>query len=149
LVGDLAVYDALTAELECAPFQGRVADAPGGVGPLGGLRAVLATAAEHGQSHVTVIACDMPYVTSALLAELREHSSTAPVLAARRDAEAPWEPMLARYRPAAVLPVLDATLAAGARSFQALFKQLEVARFEADGVLAALADWDTPRDVRA
>ena len=146
LVGDLAVYDALVDVTQV--FRGRLHDEPAGVGPLGGLRALLTAAAGLGCAHVVVVACDMPYLTAPLLAALRTHPSRAPVLAAQRDPQAPWEPMLARYVPSAVLPVLDDTLALGARSFQALFKRLAVDRFEAEGVIEALHDWDSPADLR-
>ncbi|MEZ4255586.1 MAG: NTP transferase domain-containing protein [Polyangiales bacterium] len=63
VVGDAAPYAALLAELERkrgAPIT-RIVDSPAGVGPLGGLRAVLAHA---GDATVVVVACDMPAVGS-------------------------------------------------------------------------------------
>jgi molybdopterin-guanine dinucleotide biosynthesis protein A len=90
----------------------------------------------------------MPYVTPALLTALREHPSDAPVVPTRRGPNAPWEPLLARYEPALVLPAVDATLAAGERSFQRLFARLMVAEFQAPGLSRALDDWDCPEDVR-
>ncbi|MCA9579728.1 MAG: NTP transferase domain-containing protein [Sandaracinaceae bacterium] len=151
LVGDLAAYDAPVHVAQAAwprYLLGRLTDDPPGVGPLGGLRALLAAASEHRFEHVVVVACDMPYVDGPLFAQLATHASAAPVLAARRGPRAPWEPMLARYRPEQVLPALDATIASGARSFQALFQQVSPERFDGPGVAAALDDWDHPSDVR-
>ena len=146
LVGDLHAYDALAATQPA--FRGRLQDDPAGVGPLGGLRALLQAASASGLDQVIAVACDMPYVTPALLTALREHPSGAAVLAARRGPEAPWEPLLARYRPALLLPAVDAALAAGQRSFQRLLARVTVAEFEAPGLARALDDWDRPEDVR-
>jgi molybdopterin-guanine dinucleotide biosynthesis protein A len=159
LVGDLEAYDPLATaharELNSAAggadqpaFRGRLQDDPAGVGPLGGLRALLQAASASGLGQVIAVACDMPYVTPALLTALREHPSEAAVLAARRGPEAPWEPLLARYRPALLLPAVDAALAAGERSFQRLLARVTVAEFEAPGLARALDDWDRPEDVR-
>jgi molybdopterin-guanine dinucleotide biosynthesis protein A len=46
-----------------------------------------------------------------------------------------------------MLTALDAALAAGERSFQALLKRVTVAEFEAEGLERALEDWDRPEDV--
>src|SRR5215218_3306938 len=52
------------------PHDRIVADAEAGLGPLGGLRTALAAA---DGAAVLVVAWDMPFVTSALLATLRQH----------------------------------------------------------------------------
>lgn len=159
LVGDLDVYDelALAHESELGAsfadgaepaFRGRLQDDPAQVGPLGGLRALLLAASANGLPHVIVVACDMPHLTPALLTALREHPSLDAVLAARRGADAPWEPLLARYRPALLLPAVDAALAAGERSFQKLLLRVTVTEFQAPGLERALLDWDRPEDVR-
>jgi len=159
LVGDLDVYDSLAAAHETglalkaarisAPaFRGRLPDDPPHVGPLGGLRALLLAAIESQLTHVIAVACDMPYVTAALLTALREHPSDAVVLAARRGPDAPWEPLLARYQPTSLLPALDAALAAGERSFQKLLQRVTVTELQAAELEQALDDWDRPEDVR-
>lgn len=159
LVGDLDAYDAMAAAHPAAlspatagraepAFRGRLRDDPPGVGPLGGLRALLLAANASGLQQVIAVACDMPYVTPELLTALREHPSEAAVLAARRGPEAPWEPLLARYRPTLLLPAVDAALAAGERSFQKLLARVTVAEFQAPGLARALDDWDCPEDVR-
>ena len=123
----------------------RLDDDPAGIGPLGGLRALLG---EVGDRPAIAVACDMPYVTSALLQKLAQHPATTPVVAPReRDADR-WQPLFARYDPVRVLPVLDAALADSVRSFQGLFERLEVAELMLDdGERGALRDWDTPQDV--
>lgn len=159
LVGDLDVYDGLAEALEVErgassmdgaqpEFRGRLQDDPAQVGPLGGLRALLLAASACGLPQVVVVACDMPHLTPALLMALREHPSHAAVVAARRGPDAPWEPLLARYRTALVLPAVDAALAAGERSFQRLLQRVSVSELRAPGLERALHDWDRPEDVR-
>lgn len=139
LVGDAAPY------ADLAPGVLRLADDPAGVGPLGGLAALLRHA---GARPAVAVACDMPHVTAAVLRRVAEASATEPVVAARRGPDAPWEPMLARYDSARVLPALEAALAAGERSFQALLGSLPVHALPTDAAIeAALADWDVPDDL--
>ena len=123
----------------------RIADEPAGIGPLGGLCALLAHAAPR---PAIAIACDMPYVDAALLGRLAAHRSAAPVVAARDPDSRKWQPLFARYDSARVLPVLRAELARGVRSFQALLHALEVEEL----VLSPadhdkLRDWDAPSDL--
>jgi molybdopterin-guanine dinucleotide biosynthesis protein A len=122
-----------------------LADAPPGIGPLGGLRALLLAAAP---APVLALAGDLPYVSPALLRRLLTAPAAAyDVVAARREHR--WEPLCARYE-ATVLPVLDAALQAGERSFQALLRRLRVRELELSAAEAAeLTDWDCPEDVGA
>lgn len=142
LVGRAEAYAALGLPV--------LADDPAGVGPLGGLAALLRAAGELG---AVALSCDLPHLTAATLGRIRE----APVLpvpggrwdvvAARRGPEAPWEPLCARYAPSA-LPILSAALAAGERSFQGLFRRLAVVPLAlAPEALTELADWDEPGDI--
>ena len=92
----------------------------------------------------------MPFVSDEALAELLVHRSDAAVLAPRRSADGPWEPMLARYDVAALVDVLDAALADGQRSFQRFFGSLDVEPLPVSPAVAhALRDWDTPEDIGA
>lgn len=135
LVGRAAAYrDAL-------PDLDTIDDAPAGVGPLGGLRALLCARGPR----VIALACDMPFVDAACLARLRDAPDDAAVIAARRSPDAPWEPLLARYDAARVLPALDAALAAGERSFQAVLRRVTVAEITLP--TQALQDWDAPEDL--
>ncbi len=139
LVGDASAYHDL------APTVTRVEDDPPGAGPLAGLHAALLHATP---APLIAVACDMPFVSVEVLELLRDYPP-APVVAARRTDEAPWEPLLARYEPNAVLPVLKQALAGGVRSFQKLFDAFSVTRLQpVPMVLEALQDWDTPEDVR-
>lgn len=125
-----------------------LADDPPGIGPLGGLRALLGAA---DSAPVVALACDLPYLETELLRRLLAAPSTGAdgqphdVIAARRDDR--WEPLCARYA-ATVLPVLNTTLAAGERSFQALLRRLRVHELPLLATEAAqLADWDAPEDL--
>ena len=141
-VGRAEPYDAI------APKVPRIPDLPAGAGPLAGLNAALRTAREQQSARVIAVACDMPYVTAHVLRALAEHPSSAAVLSPRRGAEAPWEPMLARYDVKAIGDVLDAAIARGLRSFQGLFASLEVDALPVtDEVARALRDWDAPGDI--
>ncbi|MEM8609128.1 MAG: molybdenum cofactor guanylyltransferase [Myxococcota bacterium] len=142
LIGDATPYQ---NHAQACP---RVDDDPMGAGPLGGLRGALVFARSQGARQMLAVACDMPYVTREALARLARHESRAPVVAARRGPDAPWESMFARYDATDVLPVLDEALAAGQRSFQRLLSRLEVDALPMDNaVFRALDDWDTPDDV--
>ena len=144
LLGDAAPYAGL------APDVPRLADRPRGIGPLGGLAALLDRA---GDRYAISLACDMPYVDGgalrALMAALDDDDrATADVVATRRGPGAPLEPMLALWRAPRVRPALAEALGEGARSFQALFAALRVAEPELTPALArALVEWATPEDV--
>lgn len=135
-VGDASAYSSIAPELV------RVEDDPVGIGPLGGLCALLAFARDR---PAIALACDMPRVARDDLARLAGQPSSVDVLAARRTEDAPWEPLFARWSPR-VLPVARAAIADGVRSFQKLLARLSVERFDASP--ASLEDWDEPSDVR-
>ncbi|WP_394842900.1 NTP transferase domain-containing protein [Pendulispora brunnea] len=138
-VGDAAVY------AEEAPGVVALADAPANIGPLGGLAALFAHARE---GHVIAVACDMPFVTRDVLERLRAHPSEAAVLAARRTAEGPFEPFLARYDVHRAGAALAVCLRDGARSFQRLFASCDVTEWSlSEEERAAWNDWDAPDDV--
>lgn len=135
LVGDARAYAHLGRDA--------IADEPAGIGPLGGLVAALRRA-ERGR--LIAVACDMPYVSRALIARLVESTLDAAVIAPRREGR--WEPFFARYDAARVLPVALARAAGEGRSLQRLLddagaRELPIVASEAD----ELRDWDTPDDV--
>lgn len=141
LVGQAPAYGGLGLPM--------LADDPPGIGPLGGLRALLGAAAG---APVLALACDLPYVSAALLKklsvapELEVNQPPYDVRAARRQER--WEPLCAWYAPS-VLPALDRALAAGERSFQALLRRLHVHELPLSAAEAAeLTDWDAPGDIR-
>lgn len=128
--------------LQAAAF---VADEPSGIGPIGGVCALLALA---GQRPALALACDLPYVTGALIARLaHEHRGDA-VLAARDPGTGKWQPLFARYDSARVLPALRVAIADGVRSFQTFLRTQCVTELElSEAERALLRDWDEPSDL--
>lgn len=123
-------------------------DRPAGIGPLGGLHALLDEAAPR---DAVVLACDLPHLSAPLLQRL------LPPLEPGFDARVPrreaaggttgWEPLCARYG-ASALPALQEALAQGVRSFHGLLARLRVEALELDAAgQRGLADWDSPEDV--
>jgi molybdopterin-guanine dinucleotide biosynthesis protein A len=121
-------------------------DDPPGVGPIGGLAALLAHA---GSRHAVLLACDLPYLSAPLLERLARTPapSAATVLAARDPATGKWQPMFARYASAVVLPPLRAAIEQGVRSPQTFLKTQQVEELPLDDAeRAELRDWDRPED---
>ena len=113
-----------------------------GVGPIGGLVSLLRWA---GHRRTLCVACDMPRVSLELLRRLVE-APDAIAVAARRDGG--WEPMFARYEPAALDVTLD-RIARGALSLRGLLDELPTRALElSDAEAGELDDWDTPEDLR-
>lgn len=136
-VGDAGPYR------EVLPDLAVLADRPAGIGPLGGLAALLAATSDA----AIALACDMPYVPASLIARLAT-APRGPEVLAPRSAEGPWDPLCARYDARAVAPVLATELARGTRSFQRLFAALRVTELKLDAAeRAGLSDWDTLEDV--
>jgi molybdopterin-guanine dinucleotide biosynthesis protein A len=133
LVGSAASYASLGVAA--------IADDPAGIGPLGGVVALL----EHAGERVAIaVACDMPYVSRALLQRLVSFRA-APLVAPRRDGR--WETMLARFDAPRVLPVARAHVARVHRSLQALFDASGAVELPIDARESEeLRDWDTPED---
>jgi molybdenum cofactor guanylyltransferase len=120
-----------------------IADEPPGIGPLGGLVALLRRA---GATPAVAVACDMPFVTSALVERLLATSPNAPIVAPHRDGR--WEPLCARYDGATVLAQALALSRSGHHSLQRLLRDLDaVALPLTPEELDELRDWDTPDDV--
>jgi molybdopterin-guanine dinucleotide biosynthesis protein A len=121
-----------------------IADDPPGIGPLGGLAALLARA---GDADAIAVACDMPYVTEALVARLLAHARGAPAVAPRRDAR--WEPLFARYAAPLALPIARRRIAGGRHGLQGLLDEAGATELPLDRAeSAALDDWDAPEHMR-
>jgi molybdopterin-guanine dinucleotide biosynthesis protein A len=118
-----------------------LADAVEGVGPLGGLVALLERA---GDAYAIAVACDMPYVSPALVARLA-HAPPATAVAPRSGKG--WEPFFARYDARAALALASAHAAAG-RSMQSVLDARGTELALTDAERAELRDWDSPGDVR-
>lgn len=139
-VGDASPYRQL------APTLPELRDAPPGIGPLGGLVALLRAAAD---APVLCVACDMPFVTAELLLRLRDEHRDAAALAPR-TAEGLWEPLCARYHAPSALRVCEAMLAEGQHSLQHLLTRLSARVLAVDAHEAQqLTDWDAPGDMRS
>lgn len=138
LVGRVEAY---RAALPTLPV---VDDDPPGCGPLGGLHALLRYAR---RGPVVALACDLPYLTPDALRALRDAPDDAPVAAPRASADAPWEPLLARYDAARALPAVEQALADGRHGLQALLRALGVR--EVTLPARCLTDWDAPGDLAA
>jgi molybdopterin-guanine dinucleotide biosynthesis protein A len=103
------------------PGERIVADEHAGVGPLAGIATALAAAEGNA---VLVVAWDMPFVSDALLREMRRRGEAgASAVVPVHGAEAWAEPLCAWYAPAG-LACCRALLAAGSRRAGALFDAL-------------------------
>jgi molybdenum cofactor guanylyltransferase len=139
LVGESSAY--------VAPGVLRLLDDPPGVGPMGGLRALLRAAARQNVPALA-LAGDLPFLTSPLLGRLCSEAGEAAALAPCADGR--WEPLFARYRPEWLLPELDAALAGGQRSLQTLFRRLGARAVPLSLSVPEwqeLRDWDSPSDM--
>lgn len=117
-------------------------DEPAGVGPIGGLAALL----RRGRGRpVLAVACDLPYVSAALIERLLS-APAASVVAPVRDGR--WEPLCARYEPARVQPVIARLLAARRHALQAVLDDAgALAMALSQDEEGELRDWDFPGDV--
>jgi molybdopterin-guanine dinucleotide biosynthesis protein A len=118
-------------------------DAETGIGPLGGLIALLRTAAAERDLAVSV-ACDMPRVSPALLRRLLD-APDGPAVAPRLRGH--WESLFSRFDPARVLPVAERHAEDGVFSLQRLLDAVSACPLDlAPEEEALLVDWDFPAD---
>lgn len=140
LVGAAAAY----AELGLAVM----ADDPQGIGPLGGLRALLVRAHDTGHAAALALACDLPRLGPDLVRRVAFEAPAADFVAPR-DGEL-WDTLVARYAVSA-LPAVDAAIAAGERALQRVPGRLGARAVElavTDAEREELRDWDTPDDMK-
>lgn len=122
-------------------------DDPPGVGPLGGLRALLLDAERHGEASVLALACDLPHLGAGLVTRLSWEAPEADFLAPRDGAL--WHTLVGRYSVRA-LPAVDATIADGERALQRVMARLGARARElvvSERERAELHDWDRPEDI--
>lgn len=120
----------------------QIDDDPEARGPLAG---VLALLSEAGDRAAIAVACDMPFVSDALVSALLA-APAAPIVAPR-DAHG-WQPLFARYDAARVLPIARAQARAGRFALQALLDgagAVELALQPAQRT--ELRDWDAASDI--
>ena len=95
---------------------------------------------------VLCLACDLPYVTSGLIARVASEAPEASACAPRP--EGLWQPLCARYGVRASLPVARAALDADKLSLQRILSALGAYELPLSAdELHALRDWDSPEDV--
>jgi molybdopterin-guanine dinucleotide biosynthesis protein A len=120
-----------------------VEDEPPGIGPLGGLVALLHRAT--GRSVMT-LASDMPFVDEALVRRFVE-APAAPIVAARRNGR--WEPLCERFDSSLVLGRARAQVADGDHALYRLLDRCGAVELSLPPEeKQKLRDWDTPEDVR-
>ncbi len=140
LVGQRSEY--ATLGLDC------LADDPPGIGPLGGLLALLREAERGGHDCCLALACDLPFVDAPLVSRLMTHAPGAAAVAPRPDAC--WQPLCARYATLSTLTAAETVHAKGRRALHAVLEQLgehAVALPVSAAEAHALRDWDSPKDV--
>lgn len=119
-------------------------DTPPGIGPLGGLAALLRFAQPPARSGLCIaLACDMPHVAFEDLEALALSPSQAAALVPHRKH---WEPLFARYNAALTSPRLQAFLEAGGRSFQHFLEPFTPEVFFPKNP-KTLEDWDSFEDL--
>jgi molybdopterin-guanine dinucleotide biosynthesis protein A len=124
-------------------------DSPPGVGPLGGLLALLEYAGGRNADFALALACDLPHLSSALLRRLASYAPDAVALVTRQAGVR--NPLVARYTVATALPAARQALLAGRRSLQAVLDEVGtgVITLPLDSAEEqSLSDWDTPDDMR-
>ena len=140
LIGEAAAYAAFGLP--------QLADDPSGVGPIGGLRALLSRAQAEQSELALALACDLPFLNQVALEALISPFSgitRVPLVEGR------LQPLAAVYAPDAALSAVDRALALGKHALMQVLDQLGPAleRIEFDDTGArALRDWDTPEDIR-
>jgi len=138
LVGQAAPYAALSLP--------ELADTPAGIGPIGGLRALLLRALEDGSELALALACDLPFLDEGVISTLLEATGAARV----PFVEGRLQPLAAAYAPSKTLAAVDRSLALGKHALMSALDQLgsDLERIEFDAERArALRDWDTPEDI--
>jgi molybdopterin-guanine dinucleotide biosynthesis protein A len=121
-----------------------IEDRPAGVGPLGGLAALLEAARARQCPAAIAIACDLPRVSSELIARLGRHALEA-AMVAPADGQ-----LFARYSTEEVLPVVLELLGRGERALRRVTEALgpRAMRLPLEpGERELLGDWDAPEDL--
>lgn len=119
----------------------KVADCYPGMGALAGLHAGLYHATA---PHIFAVACDMPYLNSALIRRLADLRNEADVVIP--EGENGLEPLHAMYGSGCLAPMEDALLS-GRRRIVSFFPQVRVRHFERAGVAALDPEFNSFRNI--
>lgn len=120
----------------------QIEDDPQARGPLAG---VLALLSEAGDRYAIAVACDMPFVSDALLSALLG-AAHAPIVAPRQGGR--WQPLFARYDAAPMLPIARAQARAGQLALQSLLDRAGTVELALpDAQRRELRDWDAASDI--
>ena len=123
-------------------------DDPAGIGPIGGLAALLAHAERSGSSCAIALATDLPYLEAPLLGRLIGHAPDAAAVAPRQDGV--WQPLCARYAPSEALAAARICIHGGNRALHDVLDALGLRASElvlTREEIEQLRDWDTPDDI--
>jgi len=120
-----------------------LADEPPGIGPLGGLVALLSEARRRQAPFALALACDLPFVSPDLVARLASFAPDATALAPRQAGR--WMPLCARYG-AGAERVARELAGEGQRSLQPVLERSGTRELPLESD-EELADWDEPGDL--
>lgn len=125
-----------------------VADVHPGIGPIGGLEALLLARREDA---CLLLACDMPRLSAELLKRLWQRACAEPeadaVICATGGPARRWHPCCGVYRPS-VLPVVEDAIRAQGYGVMQLLSRLRVEALELAGDEARwVENWNEPDDV--
>ena len=123
-------------------------DDPHGVGPLGGVTALLEFAKQRGARWALALTCDLPRIERTTLARLATEAPQASALVTKQAGVR--NPLIARYAVSEALPAARSALSSGSHSVQGLLDRIG-ARVSTLALSpeeeASLADWDEPKDL--
>ena len=131
VVDDLLLIANDDAAGDWLPGVRRERDLLQNVGSVAGIHAALV----HAGSPVIVVAWDMPFVPTALLAALRDAGHDADAAVPESDSRRGLEPLCAYYAPACIAPI-ERRIASGDRRVIAFYNDVRVARVSAERVAA-------------
>lgn len=137
LVGDGPTYASLGMPV--------VADAPSGIGPLGGLLGLLEHAQARGAKQLLALACDLPRLDRALIERLLTEAPDVGALVVHHAGVR--NPLIARYAVVTALHAARAVHESGKRSLQAVLDALNAAVLSIESDSNVADDWDTLSDV--
>ncbi len=122
-----------------------IADAPAGVGPLGGLLGLLRRAEQQGDEQALALACDLPRLDHSTIRSLLDDAPDEGAIAVEQ--EGVRNPLVARYHVARALRAAELVLESGRRSLQAVLDVLDATTLALPLDSRVADDWDTPSDV--